>query len=336
MLAQTNSYRYFRILERGELNSMNRFSISAVAAFLLLSLTSQSQAQESKPAAPVQVTSVRFKKKALAVGDSQSEKGSIHMVNKMVITMPGAPPQTLNQTVTETESAEKTILAVDAKGASKVRVKILDNSKTDDRGAAGKNKKTHPAVGKTIVLEQKGEDVQVTDEAGKAIEPRIADAIRLEYGNELGTQHDQFFKAMPDREIKIGEIIKLSEKQANEIFNKGKKDDEAVAKNFTLTLHALKTVNGVKVAVFKSAIKMVVTPSPGLDLTMDMKGEIHLGVDTCWPYLIDMKGPLTVDGAMKRQGDATLIFKGGGTFHMKRSATYGAKRPVSGEQKAPK
>ncbi|MDF1665957.1 MAG: hypothetical protein P1V97_29645 [Planctomycetota bacterium] len=285
---------------------MKRMITFGAAILAALSLNSVANAQE-----------VTFKKGVPGVGESRSSTEETAMTNKMAITMNGQVVQKVEQKTSETKSHTVTVLARDGEKISKIKVHLKKKEAKQDVGQGPQSKKSD-LVGKTFVLEQKGDDVVVTDEAGKKVDDTVAKEVKGDFAKSLGDFDNKFAEVLPDGAVKVGDTITVDKKKANKFFKDGDDKDPMQVEVFTLKLTGTKKINGVTVAVFEMHVKFSGEPNPGMKIVMDMKGTAHVSVDSSYPHLLDLKGPMTVVG--KNQG---MDIKGDGEMKMKFHSTYG-------------
>lgn len=296
---------------------MNRGFTACAALLIALTLPSVSTAQD-----------ITFKKKVPAVGDSRTTTEHSSSVNNIEVSQNGQVIQKLKQTGKETKVDTITVLAkVDGK-ITKIKVHVKSNEVTQDVGT-GAQTKENPLKGKTFILEKKGDSHVVTDEAGKKLSEDLTKIAYIQYGDDLGDFKNEFKKIIPDRAIKMGETIKVSDKLAQSFFNSKKEKSPLKVESFTLTLEEKKTVNGVDLAVFDMSVKFSGAPAPGAKITVAMTGPLHLGINDCYPYLMDLKGKMDMAGS--QQG---LDIKGTGENKLKKTGSYksgsAASKPTTG------
>lgn len=260
---------------------------------------------------------VTFKKAVPGVGESRSSTEETAMTNKMSVTMNGQVVQKVDQKTSETKTNTVTVLAKDGDKITKIKVHLKKKEAKQDVGQGPQSRKSELA-GKTFTLEKKGDDVVVTDDAGKKAADEVAKEIKGDFEKSLGDFDNKFKHVLPDGAVKVGQTITVDKKKANKFFKDEDDKDPMEVETFTLKLTGTKKINGATVAVFEMHVKFSGAPQPGMKLTMDMKGTAHVGVDTSYPHLIDLKGPMVIDG--KNQG---MEIKGEGEMKMKFHSTYG-------------
>jgi hypothetical protein len=314
---------------------MNRGITFGIALSAVLSMAFSASAQDSK------LTSVRFKKVRPVVGDIRHETDSMGMKNKMKLTQNGQVLQTMNQKMGENEESIIEILALDKDDITKIKVTCRKKEEKGDVGMGPQEKKS-PITGMTFILEKKGDKVVVTDGTGKELKTQLfVDEARTNYAKMLGADRNKFNKVIPDRAIKIGETIDIPAKVAKKFFDNDEANKEMTVEKFTLTLKSTKKLpmfvgdkNGPLVAVFDMAVKFVGEPQKGMKMTMDMKGVAVIGVNNSWPYLMDLKGPMTMTGS-QQNGEVKFDLAGSGVMAMKKTAIYSKAKPTTGATKKP-
>lgn len=285
---------------------MKRMITFGAAVLAALSLNSAANAQE-----------VTFKKATPAVGETNATTEEMKMSNKISVSANGNVIQEVDQKMQETKASKMTVLAVDGKKITKIKVTYKKKEAKQDVGQGPMNKSSK-LVGKTFILSKSGDAVTVTDEAGKKVDDAVAKEVEADHSKNLGEFDNKFAEVLPDRAIKVGETITVDKKKANSFFKDKDDKDPMNVETFTLKLTGTKKINGVMVGVFDMHVKFAGEPGPGMKMTIDMKGTAHVGVDNCYPHLMDLKGPLAMNG--KNQG---MDMKGAGEMHMKIHAVYG-------------
>jgi hypothetical protein len=314
---------------------MNRGITFGIAWLATISMGFSAFAQDSIP------TSVVFKKVRRGVGDIRHKTEAMGMKNELKITEKGQVLQTINQKVAKNKESKIEVLAVDKDEVTKIKVTCRKKEEKSDVGKGRQDKKS-PLTGMTFILEKKDDKVIVTDGAGKKLKTQfIEDEARAAYTKALGPDKSKFQIVIPDRPIKIGETIDIPKKVANKFFEDDEANEKTTVEKFTLTLKSTKKFpmflgdnNGPLVAVFDMAVKFVGEPQKGMKVTMDMKGVAVIGINNCWTYLIDIKGPMTMTGS-QQNGKRKFDLAGRGLMGMKKSAVYSKAKPTTGAPKKP-
>ena len=298
---------------------MSRGLFLRAAVFAILSLPTFCLAQE-----------VTIKKSQPKVGDVLGTTEHSSSANDIKLFQKGKLIQTLKQKAEELRSDTITILACDGDKIRKLKVHVKKNEKKQSVGVGPDSKKSL-LVGKTFILEKKGETIVATDESGKKLADDMAKEARYEYADELGEYKNEFNKIIPDRALKVGETIKVPEKMAQSFFNSKQEKSPLKVTHFTLTLKGTKKVNNVDVAIFDILVKFSGSPAAGSKVSVEMKGPLHIGVNNCYPYLMNISGTMTIEG--KEQG---LDIKGAGQNKLKKTGSYTksakTKQPKSGQK----
>ncbi|MDF1665956.1 MAG: hypothetical protein P1V97_29640 [Planctomycetota bacterium] len=296
---------------------MNKGITLCAALVATLALPGLSSAQE-----------ISFKKKTPAVGDSQQTTEHSTSTNNIEVSQNGKLLQKMKQTAEESKVDTITVLALDAGKITKIKVHVAKNEVKQDVGMGAQSKK-NPLVGKTFLIEKTGDDIVVTDEAGKKLGDDLAKVAVIEYSDELGDFKNEFTKIIPDKSVKVGETLKVSEKVAQSFFNSKKEKNPLKVDDFTLTLKGTKNINGVDIAVFEMTVKFSGAPAPGAKIAVEMTGPLHIGIHDCYPYLMDLKGKMSIQGS--QQG---MDIKGVGENKLKKTGSYKsaatASKPTTG------
>lgn len=266
---------------------------------------------------------ITFKKKSPAVGDSHSTTELSSSKNNIEVFQKGQLLQKMKQSGKESKVDSVTVLALSAGKITKIKVHVKQNEMTQDAGMGPQSKKS-PLVGKTFLLEKKDDAIHITDEAGKKLPEALAKVAELEYGDELGDFKNEFNKIIPDRAVKVGETLTVSEKVAQSFFNSKKEKNPLKVVKFTLTLKGSKQLNGVDVAIFDMVVQFSGAPAPGAKIAVAMTGPLHIGINDCYPYLMDLKGKMDIKGS--QQG---MDIKGVGENKLKKTGLYKVATPAS-------
>ncbi|MDF1665958.1 MAG: hypothetical protein P1V97_29650 [Planctomycetota bacterium] len=296
---------------------MNRMITFGAAILAALSLNSVANAQE-----------VTFKRAIPGVGDAREVSEDMTLTNKISVTMNGKVVQEVDQKQHASKTEKITILSRAGKKIAKIKVDYIKGEATEDAGRGPKTSKSG-LVGKSFILEDKGDKVLVVEENGKKPAEDDERRVTQSHSKFLGEFRNKFADVLPDRAIKIGETITVEKEKANKFFRDDAKKVTLTVELFTLKLTGTKKINGETVGVFEMHLKFVDNFAKGMKLATDLSGTALVGVNTCFSHLIDIKGPMEMSG--KNQG---MVMSGKGEMHMKNKVTYSkagaASKPTSG------
>lgn len=254
---------------------------------------------------------VTFKKAIPKVGESRQTTEDMSLTNKITVSANGKVLQTVDQKQQVGKTVKLTVLVRAKEKIAKIKVDYIRGETTEDSGR-GEKTTTSPLVGKSFLLEDKGDKVLVTDGAGKKTSDAEATRVKMSYSKSLGEFHNKFGDVLPDRALKVGETITVEQKKANKFFRDDEKKVTLTVELFTLKLTGTKKIGAVTVGIFEMHLKFVDKFAKGMKLTTDLKGQALVDVATCFTHLMDLKGPMEMAG--KNQG---MTMNGKGEMHMK-------------------
>ena len=139
---------------------------------------------------------LEFTKTKPGKGDVRQQTEKMRMKMKVDITLNGAPLQNMEQSQAEDEETETTILEASADAVTKVQLKFT-KKESSQTGPGGEKKNPSPLVGKTYILTKKGEDITVTDAAGKPASPGDAILAKAEASNLFERNFSQSATSSP-------------------------------------------------------------------------------------------------------------------------------------------
>lgn len=258
---------------------------------------------------------VKIVEKAPAVGTVVSVQKTTSMQMKLDIKF-GDQAQKKSAQEDSKEVFEYTIQEVNAKAPTKVRVtyKSIDKTKREDQNPP--EKETFGVVGKTYTVSFTDGALKIVDAQGQ--EPPVQDLEHIRKDFKSLGEADSFLKILPQRALKVGEKFDLTKELAQELFGGEEKSTEGMdLSQSTVTLKAIKKVNGVDAAVFDLAMNIKGEQGP-LRLTMNLKGEVVVTVQGGHLIQAALQGPLEMNG-----GDGgPAVFKGSGKMSFGTTQSY--------------
>lgn len=264
---------------------------------------------------------ISFTKKIPAQGDVRLEAEKMAMDMKIAISLNGNPLQNIQQTKSEDESAQTTILESTDNSITKVLLKVIRKDSAET-GPGGEKKTNSPIAGKSFILTKKDKEIAVTDAEGKAVNDDFAKAAREEGSNLFDKDFNQFAKILPDRPIKVGETITIKGEEALELF--GGKDQSFSDGTFSLTLKGSKDIAGQKCAEFNVTMSLKGEPQKGINIDTTLKGSMLIDTSNSWPLKMNVTGPMTVKG-LNETPQGKISFTGTGTMTIEHEASYSKK-----------
>ena len=185
------------------------------------------------------------------------------------------------------ERTVERVLAVKGGAVQKLRVTYQNAVRTRTMDASEQRSPTH-LQGKTFVVERRGAEVVVTDEAGQAVAPEEDRDVKDDY-RTLG-ERDPLLGALPSRPLKAGERVAELEAALKRHF-----ESLGDAKNTII-------VAGVT-ATLKGSTKTLHTFAVTIDMQLKgrtqafsakLSGDYQARVADGWPTKIAVEGPAAV------------------------------------------
>ncbi len=280
------------------------------SAFLLLSLLVSPALGQEK---------IKFTKAMVTKGTVMNVARSTANKTTQVVTMPGQPPQTMTADSKGKSIKMITVLAVGEKGVTQAKIAYKKNSSSTKMNQGGQERESSdqsPLEEKTYLVTLVDGAVKATTVDGEEISEKEMSALRKDLKSkvEQGTLVDPFKRIgtlIGEREVLMGETIKVSSDDANKIFGAG--DGGKNFSSITLTLKGKKTFLGVECGVFdvKLELDMSRMKARGLDVTSDINGQFLIGIKNLWAYKAEVKGPIKGNGTVKGpQGEIGVVIDG--------------------------
>ncbi len=262
---------------------------------------------------------IKFTKAMVTKGTVMNVAKSTTNKTSQVVTIPGQAPRTMSTDAQGKEIKVITILAVGEKGVTKAKMTYKKDSSSTKMNQGGQERESSdesPLEGNTYLVTLVDGAVKATTVDGEEVPEKEMEALRKDLKSkvERGTLVDPFKKIgtlIGEREVLIGETIKISGEDANKIF--GDEDSGKNLSGITMTLKGKKNFLGVECAVFdvKLELDMSRMKAQGLDITSDIRGEFLIGINNLWAYKADVKGPIKGNGTVKApQGEIGVVIDG--------------------------
>ncbi len=211
-----------------------------------------------------------------------------------------------------------TVLGVGDKGADVILIEFKTDKSTKKMSGLmeSKDSKTSLLEGKKYKLSIKGTELVARTETGGAVSVDELAALKTKKKDLLKRgmlfdPHKSLGKAIGEREMTVGERIKLDQDLIGEVL--GQEAAKQGISDFVLTLKGKKTVFGVSCAVFDVSMKLKFPNSKlkALDVEGTITGEWTIGIDTMWSHSIKLGGPLAGKGEIPTpQGHLALTVSG--------------------------
>lgn len=244
---------------------------------------------------------------------------------EMDVAMNGQSMMQMNMQSKEKKLVERTVLAVNDKGISKMRfaLKQFENSqKMQMMGQDQDESESDARLGGTFTVEMKDGALVVTDAEGAEASSDIVEAFQAELEDSVaeGHLHDptaRLGKILGGKELAINEKVDMSEEMIKD-FLKGANDQldgaDVNIEKATLTLVRTVTYLGTECGVFKAELKFGGKGDEGgmaMSMSIQVDGEFFVGLADCWVYKMQMKGPLEMKGGQSSpEGEVAMNGKG--------------------------
>ncbi|MCO5167257.1 MAG: hypothetical protein M9894_12965 [Planctomycetes bacterium] len=276
-----------------------RTTITAVGAALLL-VASAATAEET----------VTLTWRPPAEGSTRTDTKHMEMKLNLVVRLNGQVVQDANMSMREDEETAVTVQAVTGDAASKVQVEYRRAEKVQAQDQV-EERATSPTLGKTYVVERKGEELTVTAADGSA-PPEEEQEVVAKDQRDLG-KPDRFFRLLPKEPVTVGQVIAVSPEDAREVFP----PDDMEVKRFQLKLA------GVQEGVARFEVEMLAggEPTEGMTMTFDLKGDFLVRVADGRPLSLTLAGPMEMKGLQEEEG-TKVEFGGKGTMSVRFGASY--------------
>ncbi len=279
-------------------------SFAVFAALTALSLTackkgagdggapsaSASAAQAPKPANDT----LTFTVVAPKVGDKREEKETSELDMKLDMEILGRKKSgTMHETETTVRRDE--VLAVDGKTITKAKVTFVEKKKVVMEDGKEKKKPKSPIDGKTYVLEQKGDKVEITDEKGKKANRAEDEAVR-KVTKSFG-KPDPILASLPDKPIKVGDSVESMAKAFEDmLMSKSEGKDAPKVSDVAIKLESIEGQGADAVGVFSLALTLSTAGGPkALFATKALlKGTFKVRAKDGWSTALDLAGPMTL------------------------------------------
>ena len=267
--------------------------------------------EDDEPAKKSAVEGTTFTPKKPSVGDKRTATQNKKMV--MAIDVDGNKS---NLTSDEQVEANEEVLAVENGLIMKLKVTYTKAFK-DEKKPKGGTTGAKPTEGKTYVVEKKGDDVVVTDEAGAAVPKDEEEIVIDDHDGSLG-KPDPFMAGFPTRPLKKGERVTELEVALQAYFiastversqKKGK--DGPSFTDFEVTFRG---VEG-DIGLFDMKMKLAGDESGVMHLDVPFVGTLKVRVADAWPHEIKLEGNMTMTPAAGASGPLATL-SGAGTMSM--------------------
>ena len=228
--------------------------------------------------------------------------------------------QSFDMMTLEKRTFTRTVLKMDENEPVKYRIAYDMAYEKEAQPMRGKKESTPPVTDSPYLFERQGgqavidsaaiesrtavilKDWMVTREDGKSISEEEEDFL----GGEIrGQMESSLRKVLEGRTMEVSEELVLDEGMLTKLEIDIVRGDMQ-AQDVRLRLKALESESGFQTAVFDFEAKIAGSANV-LEMEVEMKGVLRIGVDNLWPTLLELHG--TVTGAGMHQG-ATMGIDG--------------------------
>jgi hypothetical protein len=211
------------------------------------------------------------------------------------------------QQMTRDQTRQITVMKVTGDRVMQVRVHYAKARSIVTRGKESGRGDAQPIEGKAYLVERSENNLVVTDADGRQIpddERSLVVASMESVGrpNPLG-------KFLHGKTVAIGQTIELPRELATDLL--GLRETGGDAQKVELTLQAVQQEPDRRVAKFA----MLVVIKPDAKTSLDIKGEIHLDVNTCQVASANFTGPVAIEETFGPKGQ-TFQMRSDGTMRV--------------------
>jgi hypothetical protein len=258
---------------------------------------------------------VTFKYQPVKSGNTQIVSQEFQSTMKLTVKANGNVVNSVEQNSGKIEKRKITLLEASGDEKTKIRMSYLTSTTTSAEQPLAK---TAAYSGKTFVAEKKNGTVIVTDEDGKAVvDPEISIQIAKDATSVM--KPERFSKAFDGKVLKAGDKVDITDEMAKDLL--GSDDRPGKVEKMDMVLKEIRKGPAGTQGVFSIDVVITGDINVGMKMSMSMKGEAVIAVDTCWPVSMLINGPLTLKGAQQK-GDAKIDFDGVGDMKIIMNAEY--------------
>ena len=201
------------------------------------------------------------------------------------------------QASTQHSKTRLTLLATSGAAVTREKVEYLEAA-SEQRIGDRVQQVPSPLVGKSYVLEARGESLHATGADGAPVSDYEAERLAQNHPN-LG-RPSGFVALLPDRPLAIGERIAPDPAALG----------EALGKRGVQVREPSLVLESAGEGVGRFAVSFVlVEQRDGNTTETRLSGSVMLQADTCWPLEIDLRGPVRVTGPDELAGSGTVTLE---------------------------
>lgn len=255
-----------------------------------------------------------FTQKEIGAGTTIDQRTVMSFDMDMKMTMPDGNGMDMKMAMEDVEDKTVTIVAADTQGPSRITVHYDERAEKQTM-FGNVQAKPSPVAGKTYTLTR--------SPGGLQVDPVAQGAALEELQGELGQLDDLrgFVQNLGKSSIPIGQEVDLAALQNSGLLGATPANGAKMEKG-TLTLTESRTIDGRPHGVFDLDMRMVgQDPSTGMQMVMDMDGEVVIDTTTGWMRSMNFTGPMSMTGSTTENG-VEMKMAANGTFSMKTDVGY--------------
>ena len=267
----------------------------------------------SAPQAP---NSCVFQKKVSSVGDLSRQLIQCNLGLEMRVMQGDATVSTTQQHIRRQQKRQIEVVEVDQNVPTKAIVSFMESTVSLQHADQEATESAQPVSGKSYIVTRRGLELQITDMKGQR-PPEEELAITRANLETFGLPNPiaSFFH---NREMTVGEEVKLPIELAKELL--GFQDTVGNVSALKMKLVALRDIRNTKTAVFETTL--IAKNSDTSGLSIELKGQMAIEIDTCRTIAINLTGPVSVSENHTSKGGSFQV-SSKGSLKVGVRASYG-------------
>lgn len=261
--------------------------------------------------------SISFKSRELKSGDIRIINSINKMNLKATLFENNIEKDSFGESSEKSEVIKETIIEIKDKNITKMQVDFIQSSETSSNSETNiENKKTNVVNGKSYIIEI------ANDVVTNVIYPygTFPGNEEINYIKNINFNNKNDYRIISNKSFKKGDRITDLE---NELMSAIKKDLDFDQKtlninkdNLIIILKNIKIYNKTECASFEISMPMKYKLDEGIEMTMNISGELLIATDSTLPLFFKLTTPIEIIGE-KKDEDKTLKTKGNGIHNFK-------------------
>ncbi len=239
-------------------------------------------------------------------GDEATQELRFGLSLKVDTTQGGQLVNSVQRKVDRRQVRTLSVLKSNATSITQVQVTFNAVEQQTNEAAVETDPTLEPIAGKTYIVERVGEKLLVTDGQGK--QPPDDEAALVAAAMEAIGRPNPLGQFLHGRTLAVGGTLKLPNELARDLL--GFADTRGEVTRCDVTLTEIRSIGGAKCAVLETVIE---GESKASGMSMLLKGELVVVVDTCRTLKAELSGPVAVREEHGPAG-AKFAVQGGGTL----------------------